>query len=129
MFTAVCKQLRHMRGCDKRITRIFALCFVFATAGEGSFYTVDRLFTLRPDETAVLNTIERFGPVGLEIELHQPAFVMKIGHVEEGSPADKTGMLRAGQIIETINGQPLRDIDPRIQLGNTIAGGEEGHTI
>ncbi len=122
--TTGCKQSRHMRGCYKRITQVFAFCFVFATAGQGSFYTVDRLFTWRPDETDLLTEIERFGPVGLRIELHQPAFVMKIGNVEEGSPAYKTGMLKEGQIIETVNGEALRDIDPRIQLGNIITQAE-----
>ncbi len=115
---------RHVRGFYRLMAQIFVLCFVFATAGKGSFYTVDRLFTRRPDETATLTTIDRFGPVGLAIELHQPAFVMKIGNVEEGSPAYRTGMLREGQIIETINGEPLRDIDPRIQLGNIITEAE-----
>ncbi len=118
------KQVRHLRGFYTRMSRICVLCFAFATAGHGSFYTEDRLFTLRPDETAPITEIERFGPVGLRIELHQPAFVMKIGNVEAGSPADQTGELRAGQIIETINGEPLRDIDPRIQLGNVITEAE-----
>ncbi len=113
-------------GCKQifRMTQVLVLGLVFATVGEGSFYTVDPLFTLRPDETAVLSTIDRFGPVGLVIELHQPAFVMKIGHVEEGSPAYKTGALKEGQIIETINGEVLRDIDPRIQLGHIITDAE-----
>ncbi len=115
---------RRMRGFYAGIAPMFVLCFVLATAGQGSFYTEDRLFTLRPDETAPITEIERFGPVGLRIELHQPAFVMKIGNVEAGSPADQTGQLNEGQIIETINGQPLRDIDPRIQLGHIITRAE-----
>jgi len=63
-------------------------------------------------------------PVGIGIELHQPAFVMKVKNIEKGSPAEATGKLKAGQIIETINGQKLADIDPRIQLGNIITAAE-----
>lgn len=58
------------------------------------------------------------------IELRQPAFVMKIKNIEEGSPAAATGKLSKGQIIQTINGEKLADIDPRIQLGRIIADAE-----
>ncbi len=90
----------------------------------GSFYTRPALFSTRPDESRSLNEIKRFGPVGLGLELHHPAFVMKIKNVEEGSPAAATGALKPGQIIESINGQRLRDIDPRIQLGRVLAVAE-----
>jgi HEAT repeat protein len=82
------------------------------------------LFTQRPSDTVSLQTIDRFGPVGIGIELHQPAFVMKVKNVEKGSPAEAAGKLKAGQIIETINGQKLKDIDPRIQLGRIITAAE-----
>lgn len=90
----------------------------------GSFYTEDWMFSLRPDENATMRSIDRFGPVGISIELHQPAFVMKVGNVEPSSPAAETGQLQRGQIIETINGETLQDIDPRIQLGNIITQAE-----
>jgi hypothetical protein len=70
--------------------------------------------------------VGRFGPVGIGIELVQPAFGMKVANVEKGSPAEATGKLKPGQIIETINGQKLKDIDPRIQLGQIIAAAEAG---
>ncbi len=89
-----------------------------------SFYKGPGIFSTRPSETKSLQTIARFGPVGMGIELHQPAFVMKIKNIEEGSPAAATGELKAGQIIETINGQKLADIDPRIQLGKILAAAE-----
>jgi len=111
------------------ILQMAFLCIVLESSGQNSFYAEDRLFTLRPDETAPITAIQRFGPVGLRIELHQPAFVMKIGSVEKGSPADKTGELKEGQIIETINGEPLRDIDPRIQLGNIITEAEASNGV
>jgi len=62
--------------------------------------------------------------VGIGIELTLPAFGMKIRNVEEGSPADATGKLKKGHIIESINGEKLYDIDPRIQLGDIITDAE-----
>ena len=97
----------------------------FARAAEKSFYKEPHgLFSTRPGETKSLTNIQRFGPVGMGIDLLQPAFVMRISRIEEGSPAAATGKLKAGQIIETINGQELADIDPRIQLGQLLAAAE-----
>jgi len=58
------------------------------------------------------------------IELYQPAFVMKIKNIEKGSPAEAAGKLKKGQIIETINGQKLADIDPRMQLARILGKAE-----
>ena len=93
-------------------------------AKTGSFYKSPPLFSTAPAETASLQTITRFGPVGIGIDLIQPAFTMQIRNVEDGSPAAAAGKLKKGQIIETINGQKLADIDPRIQLGNIITDAE-----
>ena len=60
------------------------------------------LFTMRPIETTSLQTIARFGPVGMGIDLVQPAFVMKIHNIEEGSPAEATGKLKAGDLIKPL---------------------------
>ena len=95
-----------------------------APAQESSFYKHAAVFSTRPDETTSLHNIKRFGPVGMGIDLLQPAFVMRISHIEEGSPAATTGELKPGQIIESINGQRLADIDPRIQLGQILAKSE-----
>jgi hypothetical protein len=100
------------------------VCGGLAVAAENSFYKDPALFSTRPSETKSLQTIDRFGPAGMGIELHQPAFVMKIKNVEAGSPAEATGKLKKGHIIETINGQKLADIDPRIQLGQILAVAE-----
>ena len=81
------------------------------------------VFSTRPGTTTSLVQVKRFGPVGISLDLVQPAFTMKVGSVEKGSPAEVAG-LKAGQFIETINGQPLADIDPRIQLGQIIAKAE-----
>ena len=95
------------------------------TALAQSYYTQEAgLFSTRPSETKSLQTIKRFGPVGLGIDLLQPAFVMRVAHVEEGSPAAATGKFKPGQVIESINGHTLAEIDPRIQLGQILAQAE-----
>jgi len=96
-----------------------------AFAQKGTFYKDPHgIFSTRPDDTKSLTNIKRFGPVGIGIDLIQPAFTMRISHVEEGSPAAETGKLEAGQIIESINGQKLADIDPRIQLAKILTAAE-----
>ena len=97
---------------------------LITSAQESSFYKDPQgIFSTRPSEKASLTNIRRFGPVGIGIDLLQPAFVMRISHIEEGSPAAATE-LKAGQIIESINGQRLADIDPRIQLGQILESAE-----
>ncbi|MGB1131096.1 MAG: DUF6288 domain-containing protein, partial [Haloferula sp.] len=95
-----------------------------ATAEESSFYKETPLFSTAPDPTKSLQSIDRFGPVGIGIDLIHPVFTMRVKNVEEGSPAEATGRLKPGQIIETINGEALKDIDPRIQLGRILAKAE-----
>ncbi len=68
--------------------------------------------------------IDHIGPIGIGLELRQPAFTMHLISVEPGSPAAATGKLKPGQIIESINGKVLKDIDPRIILGNLITEAE-----
>ena len=105
---------------------IAALCLApWCTAGAQSFYKEPHgLFSTRPGEAKSLQTIKRFGPVGMGIDLLQPAFVMRISNIEEGSPAASTGKLKAGQVIESINGKQLAAIDPRIHLGGLLAEAE-----
>jgi hypothetical protein len=137
---------QHCRGCEGRSARgaawrlgvlaVVLLCptgygaaQAAAAAKEGTFYKRPALFSYRPSDTARVVSIDRFGPVGMGIELHQPAFVMKIKNVEKGSPAGSAGTLKAGQTIESINGDTLRDIDPRIQLGRIIADAEASDDV
>jgi len=87
---------------------------------EDGYYAESPLFHFTPDPNLSTNTIGRLGPIGLGLELRKPAFTMYIGEVEEGSPAAATGKLKKGQIIASINGEALKDIDPRVQLGNLI---------
>jgi hypothetical protein len=100
-----------------------------ADAPAKSFYKQPPLFSTAPGETASSQFVYRFGPVGIGIELVQPAFVMKVANVEKGSPAETTGKLKPGQIIETINSRKLADIDPRIQLGQIIEAAEAGDGV
>lgn len=104
------------------------LTFGFATpAVHAGFYNDEpALFTMRPDPKKSTNPIARFGPVGLSLDLIKPNLTIKIAGVEPGSPAAKTGELKPGMIIHTINGEKLADIDPRIQLGNMITKAEAG---
>lgn len=126
---------RIVSNCDskmKMMREFGVLCLLITTAGRSLaaspvapplYYAEPPLFSYAPDpEKAGL--VEHFGPVGLEIDLIQPAFTMRIKSIEEGSPAALTGKLKPGQIIESINGAKLKDIDPRIQLGNFITDAE-----
>ena len=108
-----------------------ALMLIFPFAGlcvgeeapANGFYQVPPLFSTAPNEVTSVNTITRLGPVGMAIDLHQPAFTMWAGAIEPGSPAEVAG-LKKGQVIESINGEVLKNIDPRIQLGNLIEKAE-----
>ena len=109
----------------KRLITLVLLCLSISSfAEEGSFYKGEKLFSTRPSETNSLTNIKRFGPVGIGIDLIQPAFVMRISNIEEGSPAADTGKLKKGQIIESINGQSLKEIDPRMQLAEILGAAE-----
>ncbi len=68
--------------------------------------------------------MRNLGPVGIGISLTRPGMTMQINNVEPGSPAEKTGKLQKGQIIESINGVTLKEIDPRIILGDIVTAAE-----
>ncbi len=81
-------------------------------------------FHFHIDEKSPRYTIKRIGPVGLGLDLLQPAFTMRIMKIEDGSPAAATGKLKVGQFIESINGKTIKDNDPRVILGNIITEAE-----
>ena len=86
------------------LTILLVFAYSIDTVEAQSFYKDPRgLFSTRPSETKSLTNIKRFGPVGMGIDLIQPAFTMRISHIEESSPAAKTGKLKTGQIIKSIN--------------------------
>ncbi len=57
-----------------------------ATADD--YYKETPQFHMYPDPGAARYTLKRFGPVGIGLELRQPAFTMHITNIEEGSPAE-----------------------------------------
>jgi len=68
--------------------------------------------------------VRNLGTVGIGINLIRPGMTMQINNVEKGSPAEAVGKLQKGQIIESINGKTLKEIDPRIILGDIITEAE-----
>ena len=64
--------------------------------------------------------VKNLGPVGIGINLIRPGMTMQINNVEPGSPAAAAGKLQKGQIIESINGIALKEVDPRIILGDIV---------
>lgn len=85
----------------------------------------DYTFKPAPFEKGKSWLIKNFGPVGIGIMLEKGP-VMKIQNVEVGSPAEKAGNLKQGDIIESINGVKLTDTkrDPRLILGDLITEAE-----
>ena len=88
------------------------------------YYTVPPQFPFPAPAEGKPSTVGRFGPVGMSIELTVPSFGMKVGNIEKGSPAEAAGQLKKGQVIESINGVTLEDIDPREILGGIITKAE-----
>lgn len=105
-----------------------AACLMAAQSGADSYYIEPPLFSTAPDPEKSEQTIGRFGPVGMAIDLIQPAFTMRVRSIEDGSPAAVSGF-KPGQIIHAINGQVLKGIDPRIQLGQILERAEASDGI
>lgn len=104
-------------------TALFPLGMAGAQPTPTTYYKESQLFSTAPAAEKTVNLIERFGPVGMAMELHQPAFTMVAGTIEPGSPAEAAG-LQKGQVITSINDRSLKDIDPRIILGEILAEAE-----
>lgn len=95
--------------------------------GADPYYKVPPIFLPCPKSTGNKAwNVPNFGPVGVGISLkpQQGSFEMEINNVEPNSPAAATGKLKKGQIIESINGRVLKDLDPRIILGDLITEAE-----
>ena len=91
------RQKQHLFFVESKMKTILVIVTVFFFVCESgivdaqSYYKNDQgLFSTRPNETQSLNNIKRLGPVGMGIDLIQPAFTMRISHIEENSPAAKT---------------------------------------
>jgi len=71
--------------CSFRLLALGISLAISAASAADSFYTRPAVFSTRPsDTTTLIQSVDRFGPVGIGIELHPPAFVMKVKNVEEG---------------------------------------------
>ncbi len=114
----------------KFITGVISFVGLFTATGssepefQSAYYKDWPLFSTYARETERTQPIEHFGPVGIGIELLLPPFQMKLSRVDKGSPADVCGKLKVGQMIESINGKTLKEIDPRIILGGIITDAE-----
>ncbi len=101
-----------------------------AAASEAAYYTAATapIFNPFPETTGRSASkpwlVKNLGPVGIGINLIRPGMTMQISNVEKGSPAEKTGKLQKGQIIESINGKVLEKIDPRVILGDIVTEAE-----
>jgi len=103
---------------------VLAILMASRLMAADGYYKETPQFHMYPDPEAPRYTLKRFGPVGIGLELRKPNFTMFITNIEPGSPAEACGKLKKGQIIESINGQTLRDEDPRVLLGNMITEAE-----
>ena len=91
---------------------------------DNPYYKTWPLFHFYPAHDVARFKIDHIGPIGIGLELRQPAFTMHVISVEPGSPAAATGKLKPGQIIESINGKVLKDVDPRVILGIMVRADE-----
>jgi len=121
--------MNHRKMMKLNGVRRFSLGVAMAALASSSlmaadYYAEESPFHPYPEAKAARYEISRFGPVGIGMELIQPAFTMRVTNVEPGSPADATGQFKKGQIIESVNGQVLKERDPRIILGDWITEAE-----
>jgi hypothetical protein len=116
-----------------RISCVLAITWAFvssASAEEPNYYTPETtpIFNPFPENTGRGGgrpwLVRNLGPVGIGINLIRPGMTMQINNVEKGSPAEETGKLEKGQIIESINGRVLEKVDPRIILGDIVTEAE-----
>ncbi|HKK19293.1 MAG TPA: DUF6288 domain-containing protein [Opitutales bacterium] len=112
------------------LRRLLLSLFVFqaiasSVLAQDSYFAEPPIFAPHPvpDSRKAWN-VKNFGPVGIGIDIKAPGMTMVIMNVEAGSPADQTGQLKKGQVIERINGQMLEDRDPRMILGDLITEAE-----
>ena len=80
-----------------------------------AFYSRPPIFAFRPDEKRKGQSIDRFGPVGIGIELTLPAFGMKIKNVESSVPFIATAVRQLGE-DELIEGKSKSQYEVTISL-------------
>ncbi len=115
-----------IKGRRLRVSQVLGLALLL-TAGVAvadGYYKEKPRFHFFPDPNAARYSLKRFGPVGIGLELRHPSFTMHIVNVEKGSPAAAGGELKPGQIIESINGRTMKEVDPRLILADVITEAE-----
>ena len=116
--------------CAKHFSFIAVICAIISLtqmdlAQAQGYYKERPLFHPYPPASGKPTwEVKNLGPVGIGIDLKAPAFTMVINNVEKGSPAHRSGKLKVGQVIESINGQVLKARDPRMILGDIITEAE-----
>ena len=126
-----------MNLCKSRVFEILSLCSVVVAltipssslearkkAPPETYYTVPTIFQPVPSSSGRAWNVKNFGPVGIGINFIRPGMTLQIAIVEKDSPAEKTGKLKKGQMIESINGKVMKDKDPRELLGEILAAAE-----
>lgn len=98
------------------------LCFTTFAAANKSFYKRPPVLTTRPPADAREVHIGNFGPTGLNVKLVQPAWTIQVTGIQGDSPAEDK--LKKDQLIISINGREIDDIDPRMVLGQILAEAE-----
>ena len=90
---------------------------------EGDYYKEVPQFHTWPDPKAARYKIKRFGPTGIGLELRQP---LSRAYCQYRGRLARRGLwqIEKGANHESINGQVLKDYDPRVILGNLITEAE-----
>ncbi len=117
-----------MKSFSMILLAIFCqLPFAAAQKAPDPYYKEQPLFLPAPKANSTKPwNVKNFGPVGIGLDLHGTGkgFKMVITNVEPGSPAAATNKLKPKQVITSINGQVLKDRDPRMILGDLITEAE-----
>ena len=86
-------------ACQYLLGAVMAVLATTSLMADKSYYKDEPQFHTWPDPTAARYQIKRLGPVGIGLELIQPAFTMRVTTVEPGSPAEATGQFKKGQMV------------------------------
>ena len=89
-----------------------------------AYYKKTPQFHSWPDPGGARYKIKRFGPVGIGLELRQPAFTMHIVNVEEGSPAAASGARITTHLLHELGRR-----GGGFGLGSACIGGGQGIAI
>ena len=77
-------EVRVMLAVMMSIGSLAAAADVASSKFESKFYKEHPLFSTYPKETAARTEVEHFGPVGIGLNLLQPAFQMQVSQAAQG---------------------------------------------